>query len=57
MINENDHINPYKKSNWKKNKKKTEIIMLLIICALIKTTSVEILKILITIMVMVKVTT
>lgn len=57
MINENDHINPYKKSNWKKNKKKTEIIMLLIICALIKTTSVEILKILITIMVMVKVIT
>ena len=55
MINENDHINPYKKSNWKK--KKTEIIMLLIICALIKTTSVEILKILITIMVMVKVKT
>ena len=38
-------------------KKKTEIIMLLIICALIKTTSVEILKILITIMVMVKVIT
>ena len=56
MINENDHINPYKKSNWKK-KKKTKIIMLLIICALIKTTSVEILKILITIMVMVKVIT
>ena len=22
MINENDHINPYKKSNWKKKKKK-----------------------------------
>ena len=57
MINENDHINPYKKSNWKKKKKKKEIIMLLIICALIKTTSVEILKILITIMVMVKVIT
>ena len=40
-----------------KKKKKTKKIIILIICALIKTTSVEILKILITIMVMVKVIT
>ena len=53
MINENDHSNPYKQSNVKKEI--IEIIMLLIICALIKTT-VEILKILI-IMVMVKMIT
>ena len=48
MINENDHSNPYKQSNVKKEI--IEIIMLLIICALIKTT-VEILKIIIMVMV------